>query len=134
MIPEKGSVGSSGDLCPLAHMVLPMIGLGDAEYKGVVTEGAEAMKKAGIAPITLKAKEGLALINGTQCMTSVAAHAYWDALVLAKSADIVGAMTIESLRITRSIPHTRYSQTTRADTGGAESETYPSGAQRHPPG
>lgn len=98
VIPEKGSVGSSGDLCPLAHMVLPMIGLGDAEYKGVVTEGAEAMKKAGIAPITLKAKEGLALINGTQCMTSVAAHAYWDALVLAKSADIVGAMTIESLR------------------------------------
>lgn len=95
---EKGSVGSSGDLCPLAHMVLPMIGLGEAEYNGVVMEGAEAMAKAKIPLIELKAKEGLALINGTQCMTSVAAHALADAITLKKTADIVGALTVESLR------------------------------------
>lgn len=64
VIPEKGSVGSSGDLCPLAHMVLPMIGEGEAEYQGKVMEGREAMEAAGIPVVTLKAKEGLALING----------------------------------------------------------------------
>lgn len=98
VVPEKGSVGSSGDLCPLAHMVLPMIGLGEAEYNGVVMGGAEAMAKAKIPLIELKAKEGLALINGTQCMTSVAAHALADAITLKKTADIVGALTVESLR------------------------------------
>ena len=98
VVPEKGSVGSSGDLCPLAHMVLPMIGLGEAEYNGVVMEGAEAMAKAKIPLVELKAKEGLALINGTQCMTSVAAHALADALMLEKAADIIGALTVESLR------------------------------------
>lgn len=98
IVPEKGSVGSSGDLCPLAHMVLPMIGLGEAEYNGVVIEGAEAMAKANISLVELKAKEGLALINGTQCMTSVAAHALADALMLEKAADIIGALTVESLR------------------------------------
>ena len=98
VIPEKGSVGSSGDLCPLSHMVLPMLGMGEAEYRGQVIEGAEAMKLAGIATIELRAKEGLALINGTQCMTSVAAHATHDAFVLLKSADAIGALTMESLR------------------------------------
>lgn len=98
VIPEKGSVGSSGDLCPLAHMVLPMIGLGEAEYNGIVFEGKDAMERAGIPTIELKAKEGLALINGTQCMTSVAAHALTDARMLLKAADIIGALTAESLR------------------------------------
>jgi len=98
VIPQKGSVGASGDLCPLAHMVLPMIGLGEAEFGGRVMEGTEAMAKAGIPTIELKAKEGLALINGTQCMTSVAAHALADAQMLKKAADIVGALTVESLR------------------------------------
>lgn len=98
VVPEKGSVGSSGDLCPLAHMVLPLIGLGEAEYQGVVMEGADAMSKAGIGVIGLKAKEGLALINGTQCMTSVMAHALADAKMIEKAADIIGALTVESLR------------------------------------
>ncbi|MDR3321458.1 MAG: aromatic amino acid lyase, partial [Synergistaceae bacterium] len=98
VIPEKGSVGSSGDLCPLAHMVLPMLGLGEAEYKGSVMNGADAMSRAGIGTITLRAKEGLALINGTQCMTSIAAHALADAEILLKSADVIGALTMESLR------------------------------------
>lgn len=97
VIPEKGSVGSSGDLCPLAHMVLPMIGLGEAEYNGTVFEGKEAMDRAGISTVELKAKEGLALINGTQCMTSVAAHALSDTRMLLKAADIIGALTAESL-------------------------------------
>ena len=64
VIPEKGSLGASGDLAPLSHMVLPMLGLGIAEYKGEVTDGATAMKKAGIPTIELTEKEGLALING----------------------------------------------------------------------
>jgi histidine ammonia-lyase len=98
VIPEKGSVGASGDLCPLAHMVLPMIGEGEAEYEGALLPGAEAMAKAGIPLVELKAKEGLALINGTPVMTSLCAHALHDALVLAASADIVGALTAESLR------------------------------------
>lgn len=97
IVPEKGSVGSSGDLCPLAHMVLPMLGLGEAEYKGVVMDGGEAMKKAGIPVVELRAKEGLALINGTQCMTSVASHAMADARMVVKAADIIGALTAESL-------------------------------------
>jgi histidine ammonia-lyase len=94
VIPEKGSVGSSGDLCPLAHMVLPMIGLGEAEYEGSVMNGIDAMTRAGIAAIELRAKEGLALINGTQCMTSILAHALIDSMTLLKSADIVGALTM----------------------------------------
>lgn len=97
IVPEKGSVGSSGDLCPLAHMVLPMLGLGEAEYQGVVMDGGEAMKKAGIPTVELRAKEGLALINGTQCMTSVAAHAMADTRMVVKAADIIGALTSESL-------------------------------------
>lgn len=97
VIPEKGSVGASGDLCPLAHMVLPMIGEGEAEYMGQVMPGAEAMSRAGLKPVMLSAKEGLALINGTQVMTSVASLALHDAIILAKSADIIATLTCEAL-------------------------------------
>ena len=97
VIREKGSVGSSGDLCPLAHMVLPMIGLGKAELGGVIMEGKEAMDTVGLATIRLKAKEGLALINGTCVMTAVGALAVYDADVLAKTADVIATLTIESL-------------------------------------
>ena len=98
VIPEKGSVGASGDLCPLAHMVLPMIGEGQAEYLGQFMAGAKALDMAGIAPLKLKAKEGLALINGTPVMTSIAAHVLYTALILQKSADIISALTFESLK------------------------------------
>lgn len=98
VIPEKGSVGASGDLCPLAHMVLPMIGEGEAEFEGQVLPGSQAMEKAGIPLVELKAKEGLALINGTQAMTSVCAHALHEATILMTSADILAALTAESLR------------------------------------
>lgn len=97
IIREKGSVGSSGDLCPLAHMVLVMIGEGEAEYQGKRMSGKEAMELAGITPVVLKAKEGLALINGTQAMMGVSVLAVHDAEVLMKSADIVSMLTVESL-------------------------------------
>lgn len=95
-IPEKGSLGASGDLAPLSHMVLPMIGLGMAEYEGELLPGAEAMKRAGIPVIELSAKEGLALNNGTQAMTSVGAHALNDAITLLKAADIAAALSFEA--------------------------------------
>lgn len=97
LIPEKGSVGSSGDLCPLAHMVLPMIGEGEAEYRGEILPGKEAMEAAGISVIKLKAKEGLALINGTCAMLGVASLAVHDAEVLVKTADIAAALTVDAL-------------------------------------
>ncbi|MHC1723285.1 MAG: histidine ammonia-lyase [Aminipila sp.] len=97
VIPEKGSLGASGDLAPLSHMVLTMIGEGDAEYKGEIMPGAEAMKKAGIPTVVLAAKEGLALINGTQIMTAVGVNVLWDAMNLLKVADIATAMTAEAL-------------------------------------
>ena len=96
IIPEKGSLGASGDLAPLAHMVLVMLGEGEAEYQGRRMSGKEAMAAAGIRPVQLAAKEGLALINGTQIMTSIACGAVWDALQLAKTADIAAAMTCEA--------------------------------------
>lgn len=98
VIPEKGSLGASGDLAPLAHMVLPMIGEGEAEYKGKVMNGKEAMEKAGIPIIELTAKEGLALINGTQVMTAAGSLALCEALDLIKVSDIAAALTLEGLR------------------------------------
>ena len=96
IIPEKGSLGASGDLVPLAHMVLPLIGLGQAEYQEEILPGAEAMRRAGIAPVQLAAKEGLALINGTQVMTAIGALCVFDALALCKKADIIASLTCEA--------------------------------------
>lgn len=97
LIPEKGSLGASGDLAPLAHMVLVMIGLGEAMYKGERMPGKLAMERAGIPTIELTSKEGLALINGTQVMTSVGALTVYDAINLSKTADIATALTAEAL-------------------------------------
>lgn len=96
IVPQKGSLGASGDLAPLSHMVLPMIGLGSAEYNGTVMTGAEAMKAAGIPVVTLTSKEGLALINGTQVMTSVGCLTVYDALNLVKISDIAAALSFEA--------------------------------------
>jgi histidine ammonia-lyase len=101
VVPEQGSVGSSGDLAPLAHMVLVMIGEGEAFYKGERMSGAKAMELAGIKPIALEAKEGVALINGTQAMTSVGVLAIHDGLGIIKDAMIASAMSLEALRGTR---------------------------------
>ena len=84
-IPEKGSLGASGDLAPLSHMVLPMLGEGEAEYMGEILPGRVAMEKAGIDIVELVAKEGLALINGTQVMTAVGTLALWDGINLIKN-------------------------------------------------
>lgn len=96
VIPEKGSLGASGDLAPLAHMVLPVLGEGKAEFKGTIYSSREAMELANIPLIELAAKEGLALINGTQVMTAIGALAVYDAKKLLKTADIVAAMTAET--------------------------------------
>lgn len=98
IVPEKGSLGSSGDLAPLSHMVLTMLGLGEAIYQGKRMDSKEAMEKAGIKPLEfLSAKEGLALINGTQCMTAIGAITVYDALNLMKTADISLCLTMEAL-------------------------------------
>lgn len=97
IIPEKGSLGSSGDLAPLSHMVLVMLGYGEAIYKGERMPGKEAMDKAGIETIRLTSKEGLALINGTQVMTSVGAHTVADGINLYKLCNIACGLTSEGL-------------------------------------
>jgi len=98
VIPEKGSLGASGDLAPLAHMALVLIGLGEAYYKGERMPGIKALALAGFHPLTLEAKEGLALINGTQAMTAIGALATWDAINLYRSATIGSALSIQALR------------------------------------
>jgi histidine ammonia-lyase len=102
VVPEKGSVGASGDLAPLAHLALVLIGEGEAFYKGARMSGSEALRRAKLAPLRLEAKEGLALLNGTQAMTAVASLALHDAQRLVRIADVAGAMSLEALRGTPS--------------------------------
>lgn len=97
LVPEKGSVGASGDLAPLSCIALGLIGMGKVEYKGEIMEACEAFKKAGLKPVELAAKEGLALNNGTQMLTAVGLNTLYDAMNLVKIADIAGAMTGEAL-------------------------------------
>lgn len=97
IIPEKGSLGASGDLAPLSHMVQPMLGLGECYYKGEVRKSVDAMKEAGIEIVELTSKEGLALINGTQVMTSVGGITLYDALNISKISDIADSLTMEAL-------------------------------------
>ena len=98
VIPEKGSVGASGDLAPLAHLALAAIGEGEAFYKGERLPGGEALKRAGIQPLQLEVKEGLALLNGTQAMGAVGALALHRAEQLTHLADVAGAMSLEALK------------------------------------
>ena len=102
VIPEKGSLGASGDLIPLAHLALALIGEGKSCHNGRIMPSKRAMKSAGIKPITLKAKEGLALINGTHVITSLSALNLYHALNVSKTADIASAMSFEALRGIRS--------------------------------
>lgn len=97
-IPEKGSLGSSGDLAPLAHMVLVMLGMGEAYVEKELLPGKKALEKVGLTPLKeLSSKEGLALINGTQVMTSIGAHVVYDAIKLMKHLDISASLTMEAL-------------------------------------
>ncbi len=98
VVPELGSVGASGDLAPLAHLAQVVIGEGEAFYQGERMPGGVALQRARIAPLQLEAKEGLALLNGTQAMTAVGALALGRADYLARVATIAGAMTLEALR------------------------------------
>jgi histidine ammonia-lyase len=100
VIPMHGSVGASGDLAPLAHAALVLIGEGEAVFDGKRTTGADALKRADLKPIELAPKEALALINGTQVMTAIGCLALHDADVLCTSADIIGALSSEALRAT----------------------------------
>ncbi|QTA88765.1 histidine ammonia-lyase [Desulfonema magnum] len=97
VVPEKGSVGASGDLIPLAHLSLILLGMGEAFYQGQRFAGADALKKCGLKPIRLEAAEGLALINGTQAMTAIAGLSVYDALKLSKMTDIAASMSLEVL-------------------------------------
>jgi len=98
VVPQKGSLGASGDLAPLAHMCLPLLGKGRAVYEGVEMDGGEAMAKAGIKVLdTLACKEGLGLTNGTCAMTAVGTLVLYDAIRAAKSADVIASLSLEAL-------------------------------------
>lgn len=97
VVPSQGSVGASGDLAPLAHLALPLIGRGLAEVDGEVVDGAEALARRGLVPLTLQAKEGLALLNGTQQMTAIGVLALLRAETLLRTASVVASMSVESL-------------------------------------
>ena len=101
LVPEKGSVGASGDLAPLAHLFLPLIGLGEVFYKGKKYKSVEVLNQFGLAPIPLGPKEGLALINGTQFILSFAVKAVQRMHNCLEAADIIGAMSLEALTGTK---------------------------------
>jgi len=97
VVPEKGSVGASGDLAPMAHLALVLIGAGEAFHDGRRISGKEALKRVGLEPLALEAGEGIALINGTQVMTAIGGLAVYDAGILSRVADIAAAMSLEVL-------------------------------------
>ncbi|HEY8561451.1 MAG TPA: histidine ammonia-lyase [Pyrinomonadaceae bacterium] len=96
-IPEKGSLGASGDLAPLAHMALPLIGEGEVEFEGAIASSREVLGKNGLKPVTLAAKEGLALTNGTTVMTAIGVIQAFKAQKLADVAEIAGCLALEAL-------------------------------------
>jgi len=98
VIPSQGSVGASGDLAPLAHLAHVLIGEGQAIFRGETLRGGEAMKRAGIAPLELEAKEGLSLLNGTQGMLALLSLALREADILADSADVAASLSLDALR------------------------------------
>jgi len=98
VIPSKGSVGASGDLAPLAHLALVVMGEGEAFVDGKRLPGDRALAQAGLTPVPFEAKEGISLVNGTQCMTALGALALIDAEDAARLADLVGAMSLEALQ------------------------------------
>ncbi|MEW7848206.1 histidine ammonia-lyase [Massilia aurea] len=97
-IPVQGSVGASGDLAPLAHMTLAMLGVGQVRHNGVLVDAVDALAAAGIAPVVLGAKEGLALINGTQVSTALALHGLFMAERLLEAAMVTGALSVDAAR------------------------------------
>jgi len=98
VIPCRGSVGASGDLAPLAHLALGLIGEGEVEYRDAIVPAADALALAQLAPVTLEAKEGLTLLNGTQHMTAIGALTVLDAEDTCRIADLAGALSLEALK------------------------------------
>jgi histidine ammonia-lyase len=98
LIPSQGSVGASGDLAPLAHLAEVVIGEGHAEFQGAILSGGEALGRAQITPVTLEAKEGLSLLNGTQGMLALLSLALRHADILADTADVAAALSLDALR------------------------------------
>jgi histidine ammonia-lyase len=98
VIPSQGSVGASGDLAPLAHLAQVVIGEGRATHKGEILDGGEALRRAGITPVALEAKEGLSLLNGTQGMLALLSLALCEADILVDTADVAAALTLDALR------------------------------------
>ncbi|MBZ5605943.1 MAG: histidine ammonia-lyase, partial [Acidobacteriia bacterium] len=98
IVPARGSVGASGDLAPLAHMALVMIGEGEAEFGGVRMAGSEALKRAGIEPVALQSKEGISLLNGTQAMLAIGTIELQQCERLAQAADVICAMSLDGLK------------------------------------
>jgi histidine ammonia-lyase len=105
LVPARGSVGASGDLAPLAHLALPLVGEGHAWFEGALHSGADALAAAGLEPVRLGAKEGLSLINGTQFMAAMAALALVRARRLARVADLACALSLEALQGSRTSFH-----------------------------
>ena len=101
VVPSRGSLGASGDLAPLAHLALPLVGEGRAEYGGELLDGGAALGRAGLVPVELSAKEGLALINGTQFMAAIGALVLSRAARLVRIADIAAAQSVEAVRASR---------------------------------
>ncbi|MFC6441307.1 histidine ammonia-lyase [Bowmanella sp. JS7-9] len=95
-VPEKGSVGASGDLAPLAHMSMPLMGEGHVHYRGEILSGAEGLKIAGLEPLSFAPKEGLALLNGTQASTALALRGLFGAQDLLNAATVAGALSVEA--------------------------------------
>src|SRR5579863_8399569 len=98
VIPSQGSVGASGDLAPLAHLAQVVIGEGRAMHKREILDGGEALRRAGITPVALEAKEGLSLLNGTQGMLALLSLALREADILVDTADVAAALTLDALR------------------------------------
>ena len=122
-IPAQGSLGASGDLAPLAHLALVLIGEGEAEYKGAVLPGDIALREAGLTPVVLQAKEGLALVNGTQMMTAIGALTLLDSERLCQFADIAGCMSVEGFLGSHQ-PFLEAVQTVRPHPGQVESAAF----------
>ena len=121
MVPEKGSVGASGDLAPLAHLTAVLLGEGYAIYKGSTMPASEALKAAGLEPLELGPKEGLGMINGTQVSTALALAALFDSWSLAQTALVSGAMTTDALMgLNRAISagNSRFARITGSDRCG----------------
>jgi histidine ammonia-lyase len=98
VVPARGSVGASGDLAPLAHMALVLTGEGEAQFEGERMPGAEALRRAGVEPVTLASKEGISLVNGTQAMLAIGCLELAQAERLARAADVICAMSLDGLK------------------------------------